>query len=258
MGKRQKAKVDGHEELAARIAAELAEQERPRTCYDCLFCHTDGGLWMRTMASGFPVLGICANHPETPGQWQPVPSKPCRNFRPKPRPTVRIEPPEPPDDTIRYITLSRGLYAIVDAKNYAWLSRYKWYAQRSDRGNSFYACRTHGGRSISMHREIMKPPRGMVVDHINGNGLDNREANMRNCTQLQNSQNNRRASGKSKFRGVFPRGDKWQAAVQHDGQALYLGLFDDEVEAARARDRKAYELAGEFAYLNFPDEIQRE
>ena len=256
MSEGRKARAKEQDDLSERIARELASQERPRTCYDCVFCRWDGNLWMRTLVSGFPVSGMCANHPETPGQWQPVPSKPCRNFRPRPRPTVRVEPPEPPNDEIRYITLTRGLYAIVDAKNYARLSRYKWHAQQSERGSSFYACRTHQGRSIAMHREIMKPPRGMVVDHINGNGLDNREANMRNCTQLQNSQNNRRAEGKSKFKGVFPRGDKWQAAVQHNGEAIYLGLFDDEVEAAKARDRKAYELAGEFAYLNFPDEIQ--
>ncbi|MDI9433494.1 MAG: hypothetical protein QM570_17405 [Planctomycetota bacterium] len=90
------------------------------------------------------------------------------------------------------------------------------------------------------------------------NGLDNRRCNLRICTQLQNSQNSRRRRpGKSRFRGVFPRGDKWQAAVQHNGKPMYLGLFDEEVEAARARDRKAFELAGEFAVLNFPDEMPR-
>ncbi len=256
MSERQKGDGTGQEELNERIAATLADEERRRNCHNCVFCTSDAGLWLRTLASGFPVVGLCANHPETPGQVRPIPSEPCRNFRARPQPTVRTEPPEPPNEKIRYIPLTRGLYAIVDAKNYAWLSRYKWYAHQSERGNVFYACRSHRGRAISMHREIMRPPRGMVVDHINGNGLDNREDNMRNCTQLQNSQNNRRAGGKSKFKGVFPRGVKWQAAIQHNGKALYLGLFDDEIEAAKARDRKTYELAGEFAYLNFPGEIE--
>ncbi len=269
MGKREKTETKGRkwpEVKPGRLVRtpvwpgqteEVAEERPQRSCHDCVFCRTDKGLWLRTLLSGFPVLGLCANHPETPGELREIPyDGPCRNFRPKQQPTVWGVPPEPPNDKVRYIPLTRGLYAIVDTKNYAWLSRYKWHAQRGDRGNTFYACRTHRGRSVFMHREIMKPPHGMVVDHINGNGLDNREDNMRNCTQLQNSQNNRRATGKSRFKGVFPRGDKWQAAVQHNGEAIYLGLFDDEVEAAKARDRKAFELAGEFAYLNFPDEIQ--
>ena len=86
-----------------------------------------------------------------------------------------------------------------------------------------------------MHRFLMNPPKGMVVDHINGNGLDNRRCNLRICTQLQNSQNSRRRRpGKSRFRGVHPRGDKLQAAIQHNGEQMYLGLFDTQVEAARA------------------------
>ncbi|NLZ05898.1 MAG: hypothetical protein GXY19_12050 [Phycisphaerae bacterium] len=67
----------------------------------------------------------------------------------------------------------------------------------------------------------------------------------------------RRRPGKSQFRGVFPHGDKWQAAVSYRGGSKCLGLFDEEVEAAKARDRKAYELAGEFAVLNFPEEAGR-
>jgi hypothetical protein len=106
-----------------------------------------------------------------------------------------------------------------------------------------------------MHRQIMKPPKGMVVDHINGNGLDNRGCNLRIRTHLRNLQNSRRRRpGKSRFRSIFPRGDKWQATIPHKGERMYPGLFDDEVEAARARDRKAVELASEFAVLNFPNE----
>lgn len=60
---------------------------------------------------------------------------------------------------------------------------------------------------------------------------------------------------KSRFKGVYPRGEKWYAVFKHKGKAYYLGTFDDDVEAAKARDRKAYELEGEFAYLNFPEEI---
>ena len=236
-------------ELAAAVG-------RPLTCHDCVFCRWDPGLWLRTIVSGFPVLGMCANHPDTPGQWREIPvGGPCRNFRPKPR--LAAEPPQPPADDVRYIPLTRGLYALVDAKNYDWLCRHKWTVQATHAGKAQYAVRGSHGRKIFMHREIMKTPPDMVVDHINRNGLDNREANMRNCTRLQNLQNRYWKAGRSQYRGVSPQGDKWMALVGYNGETIYVGLFEDEVEAARARDRKAYELAGEFAWLNFPDEIQR-
>lgn len=93
-----------------------------RSCHQCVFCISNVMLWARTLLSGFPVTGLCANHVDTPGQIRPVPSRPCRNFRPKP---LRVEPPEPPDDTIRYIPLTRGMHAIVDADDYEWLSQHK-------------------------------------------------------------------------------------------------------------------------------------
>ncbi len=269
MGKREKTATTGRERQETRAARlvrtpvwpgqdrEKAEEEPARSCHDCAFCLSDSLLWARTLLSGFPVLGLCANHPDTPGQLREIPyDGPCRNFRPR-LDLGRVEPPEPPNDEVRYIPLTRGLHAIVDTKNYEWLSRYKWHAWVVDSVGTHYACRTHRGRTIFMHREIMKTPRGRVVDHINGNGLDNREANTRNCTQAQNMANNHRAAGKSRFQGVYPSGDKWQAAARHQGKRFHVGTFEDEVEAAKARDRKMYELAGEFAYLNFPDEIPR-
>lgn len=87
---------------------------------------------------------------------------------------------------VRIIPLTRGLHAIVDAKNYEWLSRHKWSVHDAGRGRTRYAVRAHKGRKIFLHGEIMKTPPGMVVDHINRNGLDNREDNLRNCTRLQN------------------------------------------------------------------------
>jgi hypothetical protein len=192
---------------------------------------------------------MCANHPDTPGQLREVPGRPCRNFRGKP---LRVEPPQPPNDKIRYIPLTRGLHAIVDAEDYEWLSRYKWHAAIA-RGGLFYARRNSPNGVVSMHREIMKAPEGMVVDHINGNGLDNRRCNLRLCTAEQNALNTRpRTNTKSRFKGVFPHGNKWLARVRYKGRRFYLGLFDNEMEAAKARDRKAVELFGEYAWRNLP------
>lgn len=245
--------------VPAREQTKRTAQLPPRNCYHCMFCVTNLVLWARTLLSGFPVIGQCVNHVDTPGQWRPVPSRPCRNFRARP---YRTEPPEPPDDSIRYIPLTRGLHAIVDAEDYEWLSRYKWHVTPSPRSGTFYARRSRGKGGVLMHREIMNPPEGMVVDHINGNGLDNRRCNLRICTQAENSRNScKHSDGKSRFIGVYPHRDKWEVIVTHERKDHYGGSFTDEVEAARARDRLALQLHGQFARLNFPElreELERQ
>ena len=226
--------------------------EPPRNCYHCLFCVTNPMLWMRTLFSGFPVMGQCANNADAPGQLLPVPGKPCRNFR---RKVYHAETPQPPNDSIRYICLTRGLHAIVDAEDYEWLSRHKWQVQPSASHRTYYAKRVYRHRLILMHREIMKPPKGMFVDHINGNGLDNRRCNLRICTPGQNSCNrSKQGNTGNRFIGVRPCGkNTYQVAVMHKGKTHRGGTFTDEVEAARARDRLALQLHGEFARLNFPE-----
>lgn len=201
----------------------------------------------------------CMNHADSPGALHDTwPGNTCRNFRAKAEPKQQTDLPEPPNDEIRYIALTQGKYVIVDTADYAWLNQWKWCAART--GNQWYAYRKHHGKTLCMHRLIMKPPTGMVVDHINGNGLDNRRVNLRICTQRQNNWNHRRRKQKnasSRFIGVHRdkrHPGKCYVRVTRDGQATNLGPFDDEVEAARARDRIAVELHGPFAYLNFPDE----
>ena len=229
----------------------MTDKPARRSCFDCVFCVSNMVLWLRTLFSAFPVGGMCANHPDTPGQLRPIPHTPCRNFHAKP---YRVEPPEPPNDKIRYIPLTRGLHAIVDAEDYEWLNQYKWSVQPSANAKTFYAKRTYCGRLVLMHREIMKPPRGMFVDHINGNGLDNRRCNLRICTPMQNSCNrSKQRNARHRFIGVRPCGkDTYEAIVDHNGKRYREGPFRDEVEAAKARDRLARKLHGPYARLNFP------
>jgi len=109
-----------------------------------------------------------------------------------------------------------------------------------------------------MHRAIMNPPDGTVVDHINRNSLNNRRCNLRICTQKENLRNGRPSRrSTSRFKGVYfdKQTRKWIAKIGYNGKTIHLGSFEDEVEAAKAYDRKAYELFGDFAYLNFPEEI---
>ena len=237
-----------------------------RCCQNCVYATGPQGRWHRVMMGRFPGLRVCFNHPETPGQMQEVRVDGlCKNYRARSWPRGRRErPPKPRNDDIRYIPLTHGLYATVDAQDYHWLSKYKWAALFNPRSNIIYAARSvaydengkRRRRTILMHREIMKPPKGMVIDHINSNGINNRRRNLRTCTPAQNVQNARpRTHGKSRFIGVFPNRGKWQAAITVNKEKFYLGLFEDEVEAAKARDRKAIELCGQFARLNFPDEF---
>lgn len=107
-------------------------------------------------------------------------------------------------------------------------------------------------QTLYLHRLIMNPPDGYQVDHINGNGLDNRRENLRLCTQSQNNFNCDSARGKSKFKGVSwePKTKKWSAYIQVNKKKRRLGMYASEEEAALAYNRAALEIAGEFAKLN--------
>jgi hypothetical protein len=206
-----------------------------------------------------PRLLLCTNSLDSPGELVEVlPIETCRNFKPKSwrRTPARAAPSSPPfdetDPTVRRIPVGDNLFATVDAGDYRKLSKYKWYA--CGHGRTVYAVASVGGKMVLMHRLIMRPRKGYVVDHIDGNGLNNRRCNLRACTPAQNRVNRRPRGGASGFVGVKRIGNKWQAGIRYRGKFYYLGLFDDPVEAAKARDRKAYELHGEHAYLNFPQD----
>jgi len=80
--------------------------------------------------------------------------------------------------------------------------------------------------------EVMHAPEGMVVDHKDRHTLDNRPCNLRVCTPAQNEYNKAPRGKRSKYKGVYPDGDKWYALLKHQGVTYYLGTFDDEVAAA--------------------------
>lgn len=225
-----------------------------RCCGSCTYAERLRTRWLRVILLRWPGLLICFQHPDAPGEISEVhPSGVCENFRARTDRPEEVERLRPPGTSVRYIPLTKGKYAIVDAEDYPELAQYRWHAHVRKDGGMCYAVRNSGRKTIMMHRQIMKPPEGMVVDHINHNGANNRRCNLRVCTQAENTRNKRRfAAGKSRYRGVTPMGDKWRAVVSHNGRTHYVGVYDTEIEAALARDRKAVELAGEFAVLNFP------
>ena len=106
-----------------------------------------------------------------------------------------------------------------------------------------------------LSREIMRvsDPK-LIIDHINHNTLDNRKCNLRICTQSENSANKRFYSNKSSiYKGVswYKNNKKWRSSIGYKRECYLLGYFNDEIEAAKAYDKKARELFGQYALTNF-------
>ena len=146
---------------------------------------------------------------------------------------------------------------MVSQEDFGRLNQHKWHATTKDNRN-FYASRVRyagGKKSILMHRDVMNPPDEMVVDHIDGNGLNNTRENLRIVTAAQNSYNQRKCRSRrtSKYKGVSlrKRDKKWTAAIMFQGILINLGFFEKEIDAAKAYDEAAKELYREYACLNF-------
>ena len=157
---------------------------------------------------------------------------------------------------MKTIPLTQGKMALVDEVDFKQINQYKWYALKYNSGK-YRAVRTiidgKGRRMIYMHREIMDCPKNMQVDHENHNGLDNRRHNLRICTHSENNWNQLKTRGLSQYKGVswHKTGKKWRAYIALDSKYIHLGFFNDEASAAFAYDKKAKELFGRFASLNF-------
>lgn len=158
---------------------------------------------------------------------------------------------------MREIPLKHGKVALVDDEDYSLLSCWTWMAYKGY--NTWYAKRETPRperKTIAMHVHIMKPPKGMRVDHIDGNGLNNQRHNLRVCTNAQNIQNSRKSKANvTGYRGVCWNKEvkKYHAQLTFNYERIHIGYFSDPAEAAHAYDKVAKERFGEFAVLNFPD-----
>jgi hypothetical protein len=224
------------------------EEQTEKVCEDCRFSIASGGRGRR--------IFTCLNKAGSPGRmWVVEADEYCANF------TIEQELLDPEvakalAEGAKLIPVTQRKFAIVDTEDYGWLNKYKWFVFCQN--PTCYAGRTgvNSNRHILMHREILNCPPDLVVDHINHNGLDNRKQNLRICTRSQNNRNRRPQGKTSRYKGVCrdKRRDKFVARIYLNGKQIHLGYFDDEIAAAKAYDKAARELFGQFAYLNFPQD----
>ena len=155
---------------------------------------------------------------------------------------------------MKSIKLTQNKITWVDDRDYDKLSKYKWCAKESG-GKKFYAIRRKSivGSHIYMHKEIMNFPERYEVDHINGNTLDNRRSNLRVCSHKQNIRNQKlSAASSSGYKGVsqVKSTKRWMAYIKVNQKRIYLGTFEDKINAAIAYNEAAKKHFGEFARLN--------
>lgn len=158
------------------------------------------------------------------------------------------------------LKLPNGMITLIDDEDAERISHLHWYAARmtertTDRYWRVIATVPGTQRKVFLHRLLLAAPEHLYVDHINGNTLDNRKANLRLCTNAENQQNSGPRGGSSRFKGVswVARRARWRVAFNWQGETHFVGYFDDEEVAARAYDTAIFSLAGEFARLNFPN-----
>ncbi len=159
----------------------------------------------------------------------------------------------------RTIPLTQGKVAIVDIEDYERLACFKWAALRRGRQHIiWHAVRYAGGGRRNqhysyMHREVINARAEFVVDHIDGDGLNNRRSNLRECTTPQNVRSQIKRQGQE-YKGITfsKKEQKWIAQIKNESVARRIGTFDKAIDAARAYDRAAILYHGDFARINFP------
>lgn len=150
------------------------------------------------------------------------------------------------------LELSQEKVAIIDEEFFEYLNQFKWSATKIS--HVWYAIRMcPEGKFIYLHQELLGESPGYIIDHIDGDGLNNRISNLRFVTKSQNSFNSFYPKGISKYKGVWKRQDRkkpWVAEIRVENKKYYLGSFYTEKEAALAYNDAAITLVGNYAKLN--------
>jgi hypothetical protein len=141
---------------------------------------------------------------------------------------------------------------LIDDEDYKKIKDYTWGIDYQKKHNR-YIVRSTSPKKILMHRLILNVKRGIQVDHIRHKTLDNRKCELRLCSNQQNSFNQKiRKNNTSGYKGVSfsSRDNKWRSYIVYNSKQIFLGHFNNKKNAAKAYNKKAKELFGEFANLN--------
>jgi len=174
-----------------------------------------------------------------------------------------------------YGQYGHGKFALVDDEDYDELIKYRWFGIYAKVSSNIYVVKNtrinDKWTNRRIHQIIMQPKKGEIIDHIDGNTLNNQKSNLRICTHQQNSSNKRKyKNGSSKYKGVTldksHKGEnkyyKWQVRIQINKKAITLGRFpytpEGEIEAALCYNEGAKKYFGEFARLNVINDNERE
>ena len=154
-------------------------------------------------------------------------------------------------EMVKEIELISGGVALVDDDDYPVLSIYLWYQNKNGYAYRIKQINEVTVHSIMMHQVVRISKKGMEIDHIDRNKLNNQKANLRLVTKSQNKQNREKmANTRSRYIGVWPVGDKWVARIGKDGKKIHLGTYNHECVAALAYNRAARKLYGKHAMVN--------
>lgn len=154
----------------------------------------------------------------------------------------------------KMIPLTQGQVALVSDDKFEYINQWKWCARKDNKNGKWYAIRKGFGKTILMHRVVINAGEGVLVDHRDGNGINNQSENLRTCTSSQNQANRgRQANNTSGFCGVVWNKElkKWRAYITVSKRQIHLKYHSDIEDAAKAHDKAAKEYFGEFAVLNF-------
>lgn len=162
---------------------------------------------------------------------------------------------------MKKIKLSRGFSAIVDDEDYERIAMYNWSIKPQGNGYAVRKGNKQKGepRTVHMHREILYAPKGIQVDHINLNSLDNRKSNLR-CVNAQKNAFNRKKPNvicTSKYKGVLQRkgSSSWTARIKYNDRHIELGCYSSEEMAAAVYNFASRIFFGEFRRENIDGRI---